>query len=138
MGPSSYKWGYFVVSTVLRVFVAGTLVLPLAGRKYSLAVDQTVAQTYIKCYCVTILSWLLLTVTWSLSEGGNVISSDKEAIIHGIADILAKPIFSALLLWGHHNINPVHIGLKIYLYHGPSGRENSSGSDVPGGNNSNK
>lgn len=49
-----------------------------------------------------------------MSEGGNVIPSDSEAIFYGILDILAKPVFGALLLWGHRNIDLSRLGLHIH------------------------
>jgi bacteriorhodopsin len=48
-----------------------------------------------------------------VSEGGNVIPSDSEAVFYGILDILAKPGFGALLLWGHRNIDLSRLGLHI-------------------------
>lgn len=53
-------------------------------------------------------------IAWGLSEGGNVIASDSEAIFYGILDLLAKPGFGALLIWGHRNIDPARLGLKIH------------------------
>lgn len=46
-------------------------------------------------------------------QGGNVIASDSEAVFYGILDILAKPGFGALLLWGHRNIDLSRLGLHI-------------------------
>jgi len=45
--------------------------------------------------------WMLYPICWALCEGGNVISSDSEAVFYGILDFLAKPVFSFLLLWRH-------------------------------------
>ena len=46
-------------------------------------------------------------------QGGNVISPDSEGVFYGILDILAKPGFGALLLWGHRNIDPRSLGLNF-------------------------
>jgi bacteriorhodopsin len=51
-------------------------------------------------------------------EGGNVISPDSEAVFYGVLDFLAKPVFGALLIWGHRNIDPERIGMKIRDYEG--------------------
>jgi bacteriorhodopsin len=45
-----------------------------------------------------------------------VIGSDGEAIFYGVLDILAKPVFGAILLWGHRNIDPRRLGLHIRDY----------------------
>jgi bacteriorhodopsin len=47
-----------------------------------------------------------------------VISPDSEAVFYGILDFLAKPIFGALLLWGHKDIDPARLGLAIKDYDG--------------------
>jgi bacteriorhodopsin len=43
-----------------------------------------------------------------------LIASDSEAIFYGILDLLAKPGFGALLLWGHRNIQLERLGLHIH------------------------
>lgn len=64
----------------------------------------------------TIFLWALYPIAWGLSEGGNVISPDSEAVFYGILDILAKVVFGALLIWGHRNIEPRRLGLHIRDY----------------------
>ena len=61
----------------------------------------------------TMFLWFLYPIAWGLSEGGNVISSDSEAVFYGILDFLAKPCFGALLLWGHRNLEPSRLGINI-------------------------
>jgi bacteriorhodopsin len=56
------------------------------------------------------LIWLLYPVAWGLSEGGNVIHPDSEAIFYGVLDICAKPIFGAPLIWGHRTITAADLG----------------------------
>lgn len=46
----------------------------------------------------------------------NVIAPDSEAVFYGVLDFLAKPVFGALLLWGHRNIDPARLGLQIRDY----------------------
>ena len=60
--------------------------------------------------------WFLYPIAWGLCEGGNVISSDSEAVFYGILDILAKPGFGILLLWGHRSIDPRSLGLEFKEY----------------------
>ncbi|KAI4254772.1 MAG: hypothetical protein L6R42_007048, partial [Xanthoria sp. 1 TBL-2021] len=40
----------------------------------------------------------------------------SEAVFYGILDIMAKPVFGALLLWGHRNIDPARLGLHVRDY----------------------
>jgi hypothetical protein len=68
------------------------------------------------CGTWTIFLWFIYPIAWGLSEGGNVIAPDSEAVFYGVLDILAKPVFGALLLWGHRNIDPATLGLHIRDY----------------------
>lgn len=62
---------------------------------------------------MTAVLWILYPIAWGVCEGGNLISPDSEAIFYGILDVLAKPVFGGLLLWGHRNIDPARLGLRI-------------------------
>ncbi|KAJ8606071.1 hypothetical protein MRB53_041226 [Persea americana] len=62
------------------------------------------------------LLWTLYPIAWGVSEGGNVIHPDSEAVFYGVLDILAKPVFGAILLFGHRNIDPARLGLHIRDY----------------------
>jgi bacteriorhodopsin len=108
---SSYKWGYFVFGCVAFLFVAWTVVFE--GRSHARALGADISKVYTLCGVWTIGLWFLYPISWGLSEGGNVIASDSEAIFYGILDILAKPVFGALLIWGHRNIDISRLGLHI-------------------------
>lgn len=108
---SSYKWGYFVFGCVAFLFVAWTVVFE--GRSQARALGADISKVYTICGVWTISLWFLYPIAWGLSEGGNVIASDSEAIFYGILDILAKPVFGALLIWGHRNIDITRLGLNI-------------------------
>jgi bacteriorhodopsin len=68
------------------------------------------------CGSLTAILWIVYPVSWGVSEGGNVIAPDSEAIFYGILDLLAKPVFGALLIWGHRDIDPARLGLRIRDY----------------------
>ena len=86
------------------------------ARKHATALGSDIGRTYLICGVWTIFLWFLYPIAWGLSEGGNVIAPDSEAIFYGILDILAKPVFGALLLWGHRTIDPSRLGLHIRDY----------------------
>lgn len=75
-----------------------------------------VGRVFLTCGSLTALVWILYPVSWGVSEGGNVIAPDSEAIFYGILDLLAKPVFGALLIWGHRDIDPARLGLRIRDY----------------------
>lgn len=122
---SSYKWGYFVFAMVALLFIAYNVLF--VGRQHSRALGGEIGRTYVICGGWTIFLWFLYPIAWGLSEGGNVISADSEAIFYGILDILAKPVFGALLLWGHRKIDPAQLGLSIRDYDEPLYNNEKSG-----------
>jgi bacteriorhodopsin len=61
---------------------------------------------------------IIYPIAWGVCEGANLISPDSEAVFYGVLDFLAKPIFGALLLWGHKGIDPARLGLAIKDYDG--------------------
>ncbi|KAI9151580.1 Protein FDD123 [Paramyrothecium foliicola] len=108
---TSYKWGYFVFSCAAFLFVAYTLVID--GRAHARALGGSISRTYNICGVLTIFIWFMYPIAWGVSEGGNVIHPDSEAIFYGILDVIAKPVFTFLLLWGHRTIDPAALGLHM-------------------------
>ncbi|CRK11845.1 hypothetical protein BN1723_017257, partial [Verticillium longisporum] len=108
---SSYKWGYWVFGMFAFFYVVYALVFD--GRHHANALGGSISTTYTRCGVLTIFLWFLYPIAWGLSEGGNVIHPDSEAIFYGILDVIAKPVFGFLLLLGHRNIDPAALGLHI-------------------------
>lgn len=108
---TSYKWGYWVFGMFAFFFVVYELVVD--ARRHANALGGNIKSTFLHCGVLTIFLWFLYPIAWGLSEGGNVIHPDSEAIFYGILDIFAKPGFGFLLLWGHKKINPADIGLVM-------------------------
>ena len=111
---TNYKWGYYVFGCVALGFIVYTLAWD--ARKQSKALGSDIGRTFLICGSLTTVLWILYPIAWGLSEGGNVIAPDSEAIFYGILDLLAKPVFGALLIWGHRNIDPARLGLAIKDY----------------------
>lgn len=111
---SSYKWGYFVFGCAAFLWVAFTVTV--TARKHARVLGPDILKAYTICGVWTIGLWFLYPIAWGLCEGGNVIAPDSEAVFYGVLDILAKPVFGALLLWGHRNIDPARLGLHIRDY----------------------
>lgn len=111
---SSYKWGYFVFGMFALFWVIW--VLAFEARLHAGHIGADVGRVFLICGTLTSVLWFLYPIAWGLAEGGNVISSDSEAIFYGILDVLAKPVFGALLLWGHRNIDPARLGLSFKDY----------------------
>lgn len=108
---TGYKWGYFAFGCAAFLFVVYTLVID--GRSHARALGGSISRTYNICGVLTIFVWFLYPIAWGVAEGGNVIHPDSEAIFYGILDLIAKPVFTFLLLWGHQTIDPGALGLSI-------------------------
>ena len=139
---TSYKWGFYTFGCAAFLFVAWTVVFE--GRTYAKALGQDILKTYTICGVWPISLWFHYPIAWGLCEGGNVISSDSEAIFYGILDILAKPGFGALLIWGHRNIDMTRLGISIqdpaegvslHEKRGTNGTSNGTSSGISSGVN---
>lgn len=129
---SSYKWGYYTFGMVAFFYIVYALVFE--GRHSAYALGSPVGRTFTRCGLLTLFLWFLYPIAWGVSEGGNVIHPDSEAVFYGILDVLAKPGFGLLLLWGHRNIDPADLGLVSGPGAGPRGPKNrhSSGTEYGG------
>lgn len=108
---TSYKWGFWTFGMIAFFYVIYNLLG--TGRSHAAALGGAPKKTYMMTGVFLVFLWFLYPIAWGLSEGGNVIHPDSEAIFYGVLDILAKPVYGALLIWGHRNINPSDLGLHI-------------------------
>lgn len=83
------------------------------ARRHAYGLGDDIGRTFLICGSLTTVVWFCYPIAWGVSEGGNVIAPDSEAIFYGILDLLAKPVFGALLIWGHRNIDPARLGLIL-------------------------
>lgn len=111
---TSYKWGYFAFGCAALFYIIYQLAWE--ARKHANAMGKDIGTAFLQCGSLTALLWTLYPIAWGLCEGGNYIAPDSEAIFYGILDVLAKPVFGALLIWGHRNIDPARLGLHIHDY----------------------
>lgn len=116
---SSYKWGYWTFGCLALFYIIYVLVWE--GRRNAQLIGSDVGRCFLLCGTLTSFLWFLYPLAWALCEGGNVISPDSEAVFYGILDLLAKPVFGALLIWGHRGIDPERLGLNIRPYGVPFG-----------------
>jgi len=121
---SSYKWSFFAIAVFARSLIAWTIAWD--GIRNSLVTNKAATKTFIMCGSLTLLVWFTYPVAWALGEGSNVISPDAEAIFYGLLDIISKPVFGGLLLWGHRDIDPASLGLSVHNYEGSIYSDKSS------------
>lgn len=113
---SIYKFGYFAFGCAALMYIVYHLVWE--SRLHSRKLGREVERCFLMTGSLTTVLWILYPVAWGVSEGGNIISPNSEAVFYGVLDFLAKPVFGALLIWGHRNIDPSLLGLAINDYDG--------------------
>ncbi|TPX09700.1 uncharacterized protein E0L32_009039 [Thyridium curvatum] len=108
---TSYKWGYWTFGTVALFFVAYQIVI--VGLRHANVLGGAPKRTFLMCGVWTLFLWFLYPIAWGLSEGGNVIHPDSEAVFYGVLDLMAKPVFGFMLIIGHMKISAADLGLSI-------------------------
>ncbi|KAF2969226.1 hypothetical protein GQX73_g4336 [Xylaria multiplex] len=106
-----YKWGFWTFGMAALFFIAYELLFD--ARRHANTLGGDPKKTFWMCSVWLLLLWFLYPVAWGLSEGGNVIHPDSEAIFYGILDVLSKIVFTGLLLWGHRKTSPRALGRNI-------------------------
>ncbi|RCK56175.1 heat shock protein [Candida viswanathii] len=92
---SSYKWGYFTFAVVFQLF-AMYLVAKDIFASFKSSSHSSLGNLLILAFFVV---WILYPICWALSEGGNVIQPDSEAVFYGILDLITFGIIPILLTW---------------------------------------
>ncbi|KAI1815253.1 bacteriorhodopsin [Poronia punctata] len=106
-----FKWGFWTFGMASLFFIAYQLLVVARRRASRLGGDPK--KTFMACGSWLLLLWFLYPIAWGLSEGGNVLHPDSEAIFYGVLDIMSKPVFIALLLWGLRKTSPSQLGRHI-------------------------
>jgi len=123
---SQYKWGYYVFGNLALFYVCWNVIF--VARKDALRLDPKIQKIFTICGAWTMFLWFIYPIAWGLAEGGNVIAPDSEAAFYGVLDVLAKPGFGLILLWGHGQIPA---GKLRYAYLRPEGHLRSGlGNDA--------
>lgn len=92
---STYKWGYFTFAVTAQLF-AITLISFNLSRSYRALSANKLANLLI---VFQIIVWILYPIAWGLSEGGNKIQPDSEAVFYGILDLITFAFVPTILTW---------------------------------------
>ena len=92
---SSYKWGYFTFAVVFQLFVM-YLVAKDVFSSFGSSTHSSLGNLLIIAFFIV---WILYPICWGLSEGGNVIQPDSEAVFYGILDLITFGIIPIILTW---------------------------------------
>ncbi|RLV93146.1 30 kDa heat shock protein [Spathaspora sp. JA1] len=110
---SSYKWGYFTFAVFAQLFAIYLIGHDLF-RSFGSASKYRFGNLFI---LFGFLVWVLYPICWGLSEGGNRIQPDSEAVFYGILDLITFGIIPSVLTWlAIKNVDEGFFG-KIWPYH---------------------
>ncbi len=110
--------------------------LAFVARRNAKRLGNDVHKVFLICGVLTLFIWMLYPVAWGLSEGGNVITPNDEAVFYGCLDFMAKPVFSIALIIGHWKIAPSRLGLSIMNAVDQEPKEGHSDGHANGSNGS--
>lgn len=82
--------GYYALGCVAMLAVFWELAGH--GRSRARGLGNDVHRVFMMCGVLTLVVWLCYPIAWGVSEGGNVIAPDSEAVFYGVLDFLAKPV----------------------------------------------
>ncbi|KGU33581.1 hypothetical protein MG7_00182 [Candida albicans P34048] len=110
---STYKWGYFTFAVVFQLFaiylVINDVVVSFGSSSHSVFGNALIL--------AFVIVWILYPVAWGLSEGGNVIQPDSEAVFYGILDLITFGVIPIILTWIAINNVDEEFFTKIWHFH---------------------
>ncbi|KAG5421952.1 HSP31 [Candida metapsilosis] len=110
---STYKWGYFTFATVALLFTIYLICVDL-HRSFQSVNKSMIANLVI---IFEIVVWILYPICWGLSEGGNVIQPDSEAVFYGILDLINFGFVPVILTWIAINTVDEDFFTKVWHFH---------------------
>lgn len=108
---STYKWGFFTFAVTAQLFAILLIVVSVfrSTRSGAVSIAFPAAVVFFQ-----IIVWILYPIAWGLSEGGNRIQPDSEAVFYGILDLITFGLVPTLLTW--YNISTVDEGFFHNLF----------------------
>lgn len=92
---STYKWGYFTFAVTAQLFAIVLISLNVAKSLKSVSGNKGANLIII----FQLIVWILYPINWGLSEGGNKIQPDSEAVFYGILDLITFAFIPTILTW---------------------------------------
>lgn len=93
--PSSYRWGYFTFAVTAQLFAMALIFVSMISAMKSSHTNKF----GILLIAFEMLIWILYPICWGLSEGGNRIQPDSEAVFYGILDLITFACVPIFLTW---------------------------------------
>lgn len=110
---STYKWGYYTFGVAGFFLVAFSLFFTY--RKAALETDSALLSKHsLVIASASTLILMLYPIAWALSEGGNVIQPDSEAVFYGILDICFFLIIGGYFHWVASKVDFQQRGISAF------------------------
>ncbi|QLQ80421.1 hypothetical protein HG537_0D04220 [Torulaspora globosa] len=93
---STYKWGYYTFAIVAGIVCSISVMTTTRNLVKNIGSDVFSVFTYF--YGVIMFLWAIYPICFGLSEGGNVIQPNSEAVFYGILDILLLGVVPCLFV----------------------------------------
>lgn len=93
---STYKWGYYVFAIAAGIVCSISVMTTTRNLVKNAGHDVFTVFTYF--YGIVMFLWGIYPVCFGLSEGGNVIQPNSEAVFYGILDVLLLGVAPSLFV----------------------------------------
>lgn len=130
---STYKWGFFVFGVFALFYIwyvfhlcrRGHLLTPNViarsvllgpGPRSTFSAGPNVRTGYVRGSGFLAIITLLYPIAWGVSEGGNIISPNKEMIFYGVLDLVLGPLFLYYYLFGLREVDYETFGIHSGKY----------------------
>lgn len=93
---STYKWGYYSIGVAAGIIASVSVMTTTRNLAKNIGAD--VLKVFTIYYGVVMFLWGIYPICFGISEGGNVISTDGEAIFYGILDLILLGFLPCLFI----------------------------------------
>jgi len=110
------KWGWYTIGCIAYIFVIWHLALN--GGNAATNKGPNLRSFFVLLGGYTLLLWTAYPIVWGFADGARRVSVDGEIIAYAVLDILAKPVFGAVLLITHTKLRESDIDVGGFWAHG--------------------
>ncbi|CDH10315.1 related to Protein MRH1 [Zygosaccharomyces bailii ISA1307] len=112
---TTYKWGYYVFAIAAGIITCISVMT--TTRNLSKNIGPDVLANFQRYFFVVMLMWFIYPLCFGLSEGGNVLQPDSEAVFYGVLDVIYLGILPLLFVPFASHIGIERLGLNYTVNH---------------------
>ncbi|CCH44173.1 putative membrane protein [Wickerhamomyces ciferrii] len=126
---STYKWGFYVIGIGAYIFV--TILNFTTSRKLAQKVGHDCYVYFLIGASIVTFLWFIYPIAFGISEGGNVIQPNSEAVFYGVLDVVLFAFYNGAFLVATNDFTLDRLGLATpeftIIPHEKSGLSTASG-----------